>query len=86
MVRRTLWSHGARLLGRRPAERHGGRVVLVALAWLVVAAGVLLATARVPALVVLAAMLGNVAVSHYDLPLWETCRKVAPVSARERAG
>jgi hypothetical protein len=35
----------------------------MALAWLVVAAGVLLATARVPALVVLAAMLGNVAVS-----------------------
>jgi predicted MFS family arabinose efflux permease len=51
------------LLVRRPAERHGGRVVLVALAWLVVVAGVLLATARVPALVVLAAMLGNVAVS-----------------------
>jgi predicted MFS family arabinose efflux permease len=51
------------LLVRRPAERHGGRVALVALAWLVVVAGVLLATARVPALVVLAAMLGNVAVS-----------------------
>src|SRR5262245_19271198 len=51
------------LLVRRPAERHGGRAVLVTLAWLVVAAGVLLATARVPALVVLAAMLGNVAVS-----------------------
>lgn len=51
------------LLIRRPAERHGGRAVLVALAWLVAAAGVLLATARAPALVVLAAMLGNVAVS-----------------------
>ena len=51
------------LLIRRPVERRGGRAVLVALAWLIVAAGVLLAIARVPALVVLAAMLGNVAVS-----------------------
>jgi MFS family permease len=51
------------LLIRRPAERRGGRVVLIALACLVMAAGVLLATARVPALVVAAAMLGNVAVS-----------------------
>jgi hypothetical protein len=51
------------LLARRPAERRGGRIVLMALAWLIAAAGVLLATARVPALVVLAAMLGNVAVS-----------------------
>ena len=51
------------LLIRRPAERHGSRAVLVALSWLVVVAGVLLATSRLPALVVLAAMLGNVAVS-----------------------
>jgi predicted MFS family arabinose efflux permease len=51
------------LLIRRPVERRGGRAVLIALAWLVVVAGVLLATARVPGLVVLAAMLGNVAVS-----------------------
>jgi MFS family permease len=51
------------LLIRRPVERHGGRAVLVALASLVVAAGGLLATARGPALVVVGAMLGNVAVS-----------------------
>ena len=51
------------VLIRRPAERRGGRAVLIALAWLGAAAGVLLATARLPALVVLAAMLGNVAVS-----------------------
>ena len=51
------------LLIRRPTERRGGRAVLVALACLVMGAGVLLATARAPALVVLAAMLGNVAVS-----------------------
>ena len=51
------------LLVQRPAERHGGRAVLLALSWLVVVAGVLLATARGPALVILAAMLGNVAVS-----------------------
>jgi hypothetical protein len=51
------------LLIRRPAERHGGRAVLVLLACLATGAGILLATARTPALVVLAAMLGNVAVS-----------------------
>ena len=51
------------LLIRRPAERRGGRAVVVALAALAAGAGVLLATARSPALVVLAAMLGNVAVS-----------------------
>jgi MFS family permease len=51
------------VLIRRPAERFGGRAVLVTLAWLVVAAGALLATSRTPALVILAAMLGNVAVS-----------------------
>jgi MFS family permease len=51
------------LLVRGPAERLGSRAVLVALAALVMAAGVLLVTARAPALVVLAAMLGNVAVS-----------------------
>src|SRR5215471_14138445 len=37
---------------RRPAERYGGRAVLMALASLIVVAGVLLATARVPGLVV----------------------------------
>jgi MFS family permease len=51
------------LLVRRPAERFGSRAVLLALAALVTVAGVLLATARTPAVVVLAAMLGNVAVS-----------------------
>jgi MFS family permease len=51
------------VLMRRPAERFGGRAVLVALASLGVVAGVLLATGRTPATVVLAAMLGNVAVS-----------------------
>jgi MFS family permease len=48
---------------RRPAERFGGRAVLLALATLGAIAGALLATARAPAVVVLAAMLGNVAVS-----------------------
>ena len=51
------------LLVRRPAERLGSRAALVLLAALSVAAGVLLATAETPGLVVLAAMLGNVAVS-----------------------
>jgi len=74
------------LLVRRPAERHGGRAVLVALAWLVVAAGVLLATARVPALVVLAAMLGNVAVSTGETGPFLSIEQVLPVSGRARAG
>ena len=47
---------------RRPVERHGGRVVLVALTGFILAAGALLATTHAPALVVLAAVLGNVAV------------------------
>jgi MFS family permease len=50
----------------RAAERLGNRAVLVGLAGLVLVAGVLLATARTPALVVLAAMLGNVAMSGAD--------------------
>ena len=51
------------LLIRRPAERLESRAVLILLAGLVAGAGVLLAMAHTPALVVLAAMLGNVAVS-----------------------
>jgi MFS family permease len=48
---------------RRPAERLGGRAVLVALAGLVTLAGVLFATTRHPGLAVLAAVVGNLAVS-----------------------
>ena len=47
---------------RVPAERLGARAALLGLALLSVAAGVLLLAAREPWLVVLAAMLGNVAV------------------------
>ena len=47
---------------RVPAERFGARAALLGLALLSVAAGVLLLAARTPPLVVLAAMLGNVAV------------------------
>jgi MFS family permease len=47
---------------RRPAERHGPRAALVALGALSTAAAALLVIARDPALVGLAAMLGNVAV------------------------
>jgi MFS family permease len=50
----------------RAAERLGNRTVLVGLAGLVLIAGILLATAHTPALVVLAAMLGNVALSGAD--------------------
>lgn len=48
---------------RRPAERLGGRTVLVALAGLVTLAGLLFATTRHPGLAVLAAVVGNLAVS-----------------------
>ncbi len=50
----------------RAAERLGNRAVLIGLAGLVLVAGTLLATARTPAPVVLAAMLGNVAMSGAD--------------------
>ncbi len=56
-------SAGLTVALRRPVERLGGRSVLVALAGLIAIAGTLLATARSPVWVVLAAMLGNVAVS-----------------------
>jgi MFS family permease len=59
-------SAGLTLLIGRSAERLGSRPVLVGLAALVLVAGVLLATARAPALIVLAAMLGNVALSGSD--------------------
>lgn len=48
---------------RRPAERFGSRAVLMGLAALVAASGALFATARHPALVVAAAVIGNLAVS-----------------------
>jgi MFS family permease len=48
---------------RRPAERLGGRTVLVILAGLIALAGVLFATTRDPALAILAAVVGNLAVS-----------------------
>src|SRR5262245_16287018 len=47
---------------RQPAERLGVRVALVGLAALSVVAGILLLAARGPGLVIVAAMLGNVAV------------------------
>src|SRR5438034_5192328 len=49
-------------LVRRPAERYGGRPALMALAALSAVAAVILLSSRDPRLVVLAAMLGNVAV------------------------
>ena len=47
---------------RRPAERHGPRAALLGLAVLTVAGGLLMLASRQPWLVVLGAMLGNVAV------------------------
>jgi MFS family permease len=47
---------------RTPAERHGARPVLVALAGLTGTAALLLLSTAEPALVILAAMIGNVAV------------------------
>ena len=56
-------SAGLTLAVRRPAERLGSRAVLIGLAALTAVSGLLLATTRSPALVVVAAMLGNLAVS-----------------------
>src|SRR2546429_5047164 len=49
-------------LARRPAERYGARPVLIALGALSALAALILLSSRDPRLVVLAAMLGNVAV------------------------
>lgn len=57
-----LASAGLTFAARRPAERHGPRRVLIALAGLIVASAVLFLLARAPWLVVAAAMLGNLAV------------------------
>src|SRR5262249_17094473 len=73
-------------LGRRPRGRSGGRAVLMALASLIVAAGVLLATARVPGLVVLAAMLGNVAVSMGETGPFLSIEQVLVARAVSGAG
>jgi len=63
MVTLTLASSaGLTWAVRRPAERHGAVGPLLALAALSLAAAGLLLTTRTPGLVVLAAMLGNVAV------------------------
>ncbi len=51
------------LLVRRPTERLGSRTVLIALAGLIVASACLFATTRSPGLAIVAAMLGNLAVS-----------------------
>jgi len=51
------------VLARRPVQRFGGRRVLIALAALIVVSGVLFATTRTPGLAILAAVIGNLAVS-----------------------
>jgi MFS family permease len=70
----------------RPAERFGNRAVLVGLAGLVLVAGILLATARTPALIVLAAMLGNVALSGADSGPFMSIEQVLVSRAVAREG
>jgi MFS family permease len=70
----------------RPAERLGSRAVLVGLAGLCLVAGALLATARTPALVVLAAMLGNVALSGSDSGPFMSIEQVLVSRAVAREG
>jgi MFS family permease len=70
----------------RPAERLGNRTVLVGLAGLVLAAGILLATAQTPAVVVLAAMLGNVALSGSDSGPFMSIEQVLVSRAVAREG
>jgi MFS family permease len=71
---------------RRPAERHGARAALLALAALSLGAAALLLLARAPWLVVLAAMLGNVAVGAGETGPFLTLEQVvvSRAVARER--
>jgi MFS family permease len=72
---------------RRPAERWGGRRVLLALTALTALAALLLLVSRDPRLVVLAAMIGNVAVGTGETGPFLTLEQVliaraAPASRR----
>src|SRR3989442_12970678 len=72
---------------RRPAERYGARVTLVGLAGLSAVAALLLLATREPWLVVLAAMLGNVAVGTGETGPFLTMEQVVvarAVSAERR--
>jgi len=72
---------------RRPAERYGARATLVGLAGLSVIAALLLLATREPWLVVLAAMLGNVAVGTGETGPFLTMEQVVvarAVSAERR--
>jgi MFS family permease len=76
-------------LVRRPAERFGGRAALLALAGLTAVAALLLLTSRQPALIVLAAMIGNVAVGTGETGPFLTIEQVVvarAVDARRRTG
>jgi len=82
MVTLTLVSSaGLTWAVRRPAERHGPVRPLIALAGLSLAAAVLLLTTRAPALVVLAAMLGNVAVATGEAGPFLTLEQVVVTRA-----
>lgn len=69
---------------RRPAERYGARVALLALVGLSALAAVLLLVSREPWVVVIAAMLGNVAVSTGETGPFLTIEQV--VIARATSG
>jgi len=69
---------------RRPAERHGARAALLGLAALTVVGGLLLLASRNPWLVVLGAMLGNVAVGSGETGPFLTIEQV--VIARAVSG
>jgi MFS family permease len=69
---------------RRPAERHGARVALLALVALSAVAAVLLLVSRAPWVVVAAAMLGNVAVGVGETGPFLTVEQV--VIARATSG
>jgi predicted MFS family arabinose efflux permease len=72
-----LGSAGLTWAVRLPAERLGSRAVLLGLAGLSVVAALLLLATRHPALVVLAAMLGNVAVGAGETGPFLTIEQVA---------
>src|SRR5881296_2038913 len=66
---------------RRPAERYGARAALVGLAGLSTLAALLLLIAREPWLVILAAMLGNVAVGTGETGPFLTVEQVVVARA-----
>jgi MFS family permease len=80
-----LASGGLTMAVRRPAERWGSRVTLVLLAGLIVLSAVLFLTARQPWAIVVAAMVGNLAVGTGETGPFLALEQVVVARAAPRA-